>query len=430
MPRSPRRATAPSRRATSAAGPGWSATSSRAASGRRRGSWPPRRGGWTVGVLVQANYGERDQLRSTASRSGRRSRSPTCRRRTTDGARDEARATRIGEARPAPSPGAGSIIVIVATDAPLLPHQCERVAQRATLGLARMGSTANHSSGDLFLAFATGNRGLATTDEPGAAAPVTHDVRMVLDNRMTPLFKATVEATEAAVVNALLAAETLTGRDGVTAHALDHERLSTSWRATAGGRAPEAARLIAGRPEIRAATLDDVPAIRRILAAHDNDGPVERRRHRRAVRPPHRRQPPGARLELDGEVVAYGAVVDAGVAVHLADLFVEPGASRPGHRPAAARRRCSSGATRRATFASDDPRALPLYARAGMTPLWVEPLPRRRVERDRRPAGARRRPARTRAARGARAGLDGRRSAGRPRVLGDAGRGRRVPGHR
>ena len=63
---------------------------------------------------------------------------------------------------------------------------------------------ANHSSGDLFLAFATGNRGLATTDEPGAAAPVTHDVRMVLDNRMTPLFKATVEATEAAVVNALL----------------------------------------------------------------------------------------------------------------------------------------------------------------------------------------------------------------------------------
>ena len=127
--------------------------------------------------------------------------------------------------RPRPEPGAGSIIVIVATDAPLLPHQCERVAQRATLGLARMGSTANHSSGDLVLAFATGNRGLATTDEPGAAAPVTHDVRMVLDNRMTPLFKATVEATEAAVVNALLAADTLTGRDGVTAHALDHERL-------------------------------------------------------------------------------------------------------------------------------------------------------------------------------------------------------------
>ena len=126
---------------------------------------------------------------------------------------------------PRPEPGAGSIIVIVATDAPLLPHQCERVAQRATLGLARMGSTANHSSGDLILAFATGNRGLATTDEPGAAAPVTHDVRMVLDNRMTPLFKATVEATEAAVVNALLSADTLTGRDGVTAHALDHERL-------------------------------------------------------------------------------------------------------------------------------------------------------------------------------------------------------------
>ena len=84
---------------------------------------------------------------------------------------DEAHATLDAAARPHAEPGAGSIIVIVATDAPLLPHQCERVAQRATLGLARMGSTANHSSGDLILAFATGNRGLATADEPGATAP-------------------------------------------------------------------------------------------------------------------------------------------------------------------------------------------------------------------------------------------------------------------
>ncbi len=184
-------------------------------------------GGWTVGVLVQANYGERDQLRIDGVPVGSAipvSDVPS----PYDPASiaDEAHAAAdAGAAGPRPEPGAGSIIVIVATDAPLLPHQCERVAQRATLGLARMGSTANHSSGDLVLAFATGNRGLATTDEPGAAAPVTHDVRMVLDNRMTPLFKATVEATEAAVVNALLSADTLTGRDGVTAHALDHERL-------------------------------------------------------------------------------------------------------------------------------------------------------------------------------------------------------------
>ena len=184
-------------------------------------------GGWTVGVLVQANYGERDQLRIDGVPVGSAIPvsavpSPYERAAVADDAHAAVDAARSAAAA---EPGAGSIIVIVATDAPLLPHQCERLAQRATLGLARMGSTANHSSGDLVLAFATGNRGLATTDEPGTTAPVTHDVRMVLDNRMTPLFKATVEATEAAVVNALLAADTLTGRDGVTAHALDHGRL-------------------------------------------------------------------------------------------------------------------------------------------------------------------------------------------------------------
>ena len=131
--------------------------------------------------LVQANYGEREQLRIDGVPVGPAipvSDVPS----PYDPAAiaDEARATAdAARPRPRPEPGAGSIIVIVATDAPLLPHQCERIAQRATLGLARMGSTANHSSGDLFLAFATGNRGLATTDEPGAAAPVTHDVRMV-----------------------------------------------------------------------------------------------------------------------------------------------------------------------------------------------------------------------------------------------------------
>ena len=173
-------------------------------------------GGWTVGVLVQANYGEREQLRVDGVPVGLEI--PVDDVPSPYGAADAA-----DEARA--EPGSGSIIIVVATDAPLLPHQCDRLAQRATLGLARMGSTANHSSGDIVLAFATGNRGLSTTDEPGVAAPVTHEVRMVPDNRMTPLFKATVEATEAAVVNALLSAETLTGRDGVTAHALDHDRL-------------------------------------------------------------------------------------------------------------------------------------------------------------------------------------------------------------
>ena len=170
-------------------------------------------GGWTVGVLVQANYGEREQLRIDGVPVGEAI--PV---REVPSAYDDADAV----ARRTP-PGSGSIIIVVATDAPLLPHQCDRLAQRASLGLARMGSTANHSSGDLFLAFANGNRGLSSAVADGG--PETVDVRMVPDQRITPLFKATAEATEAAIVNALLAAETMTGRDGITAHRLDPDRL-------------------------------------------------------------------------------------------------------------------------------------------------------------------------------------------------------------
>ncbi|HSS35784.1 MAG TPA: P1 family peptidase [Patescibacteria group bacterium] len=171
---------------------------------------PDDRGGWTLGVLVQANYGRREWLR-------------------VDG-------VPVGEAIPIdivpspardapPDPGSGSIIVIVATDAPLLPHQCERVAQRAALGIGRAGGTGGTTSGDLILAFATGNRGLAM-NQPGApVAPMVDGLRMVLDPGLDALFDATVEATEEAIVNALVAAETMVGRDGITAHALPHDRL-------------------------------------------------------------------------------------------------------------------------------------------------------------------------------------------------------------
>jgi len=114
--------------------------------------------------------------------------------------------------------------VIVATDAPLLPHQCERLAQRAGLGIARMGSIAADSSGDIFLAFATGNRGLPGAALLPAPRPVV-EVRMLDDARISELFRATVEATEEAVVNALLTAGTMTGADGITAHGLDGERV-------------------------------------------------------------------------------------------------------------------------------------------------------------------------------------------------------------
>jgi D-aminopeptidase len=191
-------------------------------------------GGWTVGALVQANYGSRELLRIDGVPVGEaipRTEIPSPwdeverRERTALGEPDgDGEANGVGGGSGRTGVGGGSIIVILATDAPLLPHQCERLAQRASLGLARMGSIASHGSGDLFLAFATGNRGLSRT--AGERDPrLTAEARMVVDRVITPLFQAAVEATEAAIVNALLAANTMTGRDGITAHALPHDRL-------------------------------------------------------------------------------------------------------------------------------------------------------------------------------------------------------------
>jgi D-aminopeptidase len=165
-------------------------------------------GGAVVGVLVQANHGRRERLRVNG--------------------------VAVGEAIPVAEipdpygrvpPGAGSIIGIVATDAALLPVQCERLAQRAGLGVARVGGVGEHSSGDLFLAFATGNRGLPPADY-GADAPLTIPVRMLANNYITPLFDAVVEATEEAIVNALCGAETMTGYRGATAYELPLDRLA------------------------------------------------------------------------------------------------------------------------------------------------------------------------------------------------------------
>ena len=167
---------------------------------------PDEQGGWTVGALVQTNYGSRSTLRVDGAPVGRvltteRVRSPF---------EDEE------TEQPA---GTGSIIVVLATDAPLLPIQCDRLAIRAGVGLARMGGGLDDGSGDIFLAFATGNRGLprAVLD---ADLPQTVPVRMLPNERMTPLFHAAAEATEAAILNAMLAAGTVTGRDGITAHGL------------------------------------------------------------------------------------------------------------------------------------------------------------------------------------------------------------------
>ncbi len=173
-------------------------------------------GGWTVGVLVQANYGRRGLLRIDGVPVGEDIPLSEVSSPWTEERRGIASADR--------APGSGSIIGIVATDAPLLPHQCARLARRAPLGVARMGGLGSTTSGDLFLAFATGNRGMPPTEqEPtrGGAIPL----QGLLDRALDPLFEATVEATEEAIVNALVAAETMTGRDGITAHRLPHDRL-------------------------------------------------------------------------------------------------------------------------------------------------------------------------------------------------------------
>jgi len=153
---------------------------------------------YAVGVLVQANYGRRNRFRVDGVPVGEL----------------------IGERIPEPTRGdeSGSIIGIVATDAPLLPHQCDRLAQRAGLGVGRVGGTGAHTSGDLFLAFATGNRGL---DATAGEVPL----RMLSDGEISPFYDAVIACTEEAILNALLAAETMTGRDGNTAYALESKVL-------------------------------------------------------------------------------------------------------------------------------------------------------------------------------------------------------------
>jgi D-aminopeptidase len=150
---------------------------------------------FTVGVLVQANYGERSDLRVDGVPVGRE----------------------IGvDVVPSPwddPPNGGSIIIVIATDAPLLPVQCRRLAQRATVGLARVGGYGHESSGDIFLAFSTANHLGGNRESP-------LEVRTLPLDSMDPVFHAAADATEEAIANALCAAETMTGRAGHLATAL------------------------------------------------------------------------------------------------------------------------------------------------------------------------------------------------------------------
>jgi len=165
--------------------------------------------GYVVGVLVQCNYGRRRPLRIAGVPVGQEISDLLPCREPCPGPRS---------ALPVIPPDLGSIIIVVATDAPLLPHQLKRLAKRAALGVGRMGGLAANSSGDIFIAFSTANPG-ASRDSALAS------VSMLSNDRITPLFEATVQATEEAIINAMLAATTMTGADDLTVYALPHDRL-------------------------------------------------------------------------------------------------------------------------------------------------------------------------------------------------------------
>jgi D-aminopeptidase len=164
----------------------------------------PNQGSYTVGVLVQCNYGSRGQLRIAGAPVGQEIMDLLPRVAGVPALEDVA--------------GDGSIIIVVATDAPLLPHQLKRVAKRASLGIGRMGGTASNGSGDIFVAFSIANPGA-----DGKAGPV--NIQMLGNDQLSTLFEATAQATEEAITNALVAARTLTGANGFTVSALPHDRL-------------------------------------------------------------------------------------------------------------------------------------------------------------------------------------------------------------
>ncbi len=196
---------------------------------------PEADGGWTVGALVQANYGRRERLAIDGVPVGREIGFDVVPSSWAEppGAARRSDPAELGLApdqwpRDPAERDAGSIIVILATDAPLLPHQCRRLAQRGALGIARAGGAGENSSGDLILAFATGNPPFAISDE-AAAVPRVRSLRAIDEAWLSPLFWAAIESVEEAIVNALVAAETMIGRDGHIAHRLPHDLLAAVW---------------------------------------------------------------------------------------------------------------------------------------------------------------------------------------------------------
>lgn len=156
-------------------------------------------GGCTLGVLVQANYGTRESLTIAGVPVGKE-------------------ITDLMPHTGQPDQEYGSIIVVVATDAPLLPHQLKRLAMRVPMGIAKVGGYGGNNSGDIFVAFSTANPGVASRSK-------VQRPRMLPNDWMNPLFLATVQATEEGIINAMIAADTMTGINGNTRYAIPHDRL-------------------------------------------------------------------------------------------------------------------------------------------------------------------------------------------------------------
>ena len=165
---------------------------------------PEKFGGWTVGAFAQTNFGVRYQLTIAGVPVGAHIKEHPV---WTDGENPY-------------RPENGSLIVVLATDAPLLPHQLKRIAKRASLGMARTGSLGGNGSGDIFFAFSTANPNAALAGEPGIA-----ELRALDNEHINPLFAASVFATEEAIINSMIAAEDMTGHNGFSVKALPHDKL-------------------------------------------------------------------------------------------------------------------------------------------------------------------------------------------------------------
>ncbi|MBM3180164.1 MAG: P1 family peptidase [Chloroflexi bacterium] len=165
---------------------------------------PEKLGGWTVGVLVQSNFGQRYQLTVAGAPVGQHFKND---------------APYTGGENPFKQDD-GSLIVIIGTDAPLLPHQLKRLAKRATIGMARTGSLGGNGSGDIFLAFSTASPNAAHADDKGLA-----NIQTLSNNHIDPLLSASALATEEAIINSMVAAEDMTGFNGLDIKALPHKEV-------------------------------------------------------------------------------------------------------------------------------------------------------------------------------------------------------------